>query len=169
MRAIAAAIFLLAASPATAAPANVTACFTPGQDCEGRIVAEISRARADIRVQAYGLTSTAILRALRDAIGRGVAVRAVLDRTNAAKRYGSAEYLRMAGAEVWIDDAVSIAHNKVIVIDWHEVIGGSFNYTRAAQTRNAENVTFIDSREVAGWYLANWNARRDASRRYGAP
>lgn len=156
---------LLAAVPARAddAPALVSVCFVPGQDCEAKIVGEIDAAKHEIHLQAYSFTSTPILHALRTAIGRGMKVEAILDRTNTGKRYASAEYLRLAGADVWIDDQVAIAHNKVIVIDDGFVIGGSFNYTKAANTRNAENVTFIDSNDIAAAYLANWKSRRDAS------
>ncbi|MBB3453148.1 phosphatidylserine/phosphatidylglycerophosphate/cardiolipin synthase-like enzyme [Rhizobium sp. BK313] len=63
----------------------------------------------------------------------------------------------------------SIAHNKVIVIDESLVIGGSYNYTAAAQRRNAENVTFIDGREVAREFLANWDSRLKASRAFEGP
>lgn len=148
------------------ASADVSVCFTPGENCETRIVIEIDRARSDIRLQAYGLTSTAILEAFRRALARGVTVEAILDETNEQKRYGAARYLLLAGAHVWIDDAVAIAHNKIIVIDGRTVVGGSFNFTKAAQRRNAENVTFIRSREVAGWYLDNWQARLAVSRPY---
>lgn len=148
------------------APATVAVCFTPGENCEAQIAAAIDDARRDVHMQAYGLTSTAILQALRRAIERGVKVEAILDASNEGKRYGAARYLMLAGAGVWIDDTVAIAHNKVIVIDGEMVIGGSFNFTKAAQTRNAENVTFIESRAVADLYLANWRARLAASRPY---
>jgi hypothetical protein len=35
------------------------------------------------------------------------------------------------------------------------VIGGSFNDSASADSRNAENVTFIDSPDVAGWFLTD--------------
>jgi phosphatidylserine/phosphatidylglycerophosphate/cardiolipin synthase-like enzyme len=41
------------------------------------------------------------------------------------------------------DAAVSIAHNKVMVIDDNTVITGSFNFTAAAQRSNAENLLVI--------------------------
>jgi phosphatidylserine/phosphatidylglycerophosphate/cardiolipin synthase-like enzyme len=65
---------------------------------------------------------------------------------------------------VWIDDALAIAHNKVVIIDGERVVTGSFNFTAAADTRNAENVVVIDSRAVAGLFLANWETRRAVSR-----
>ena len=52
-----------------------------------------------------------------------------------------------------IDDRVAIAHNKVLVIDGKHVITGSFNFTRAAQSRNAENVLVVtDAAELASSY-----------------
>lgn len=148
-------------SPPVAVEATV--CFTPQQDCESFITEAIAGARKDIHLQAYYLTSTLILRALRDAIARGVTVEAIIDRVNARKDNGSAHYLELAGASVWIDESVTIAHSKLIIIDAKTVIGGSFNYSRSAQDRNAENVTVIDSEALAATFLDNWVLRRDAS------
>jgi phosphatidylserine/phosphatidylglycerophosphate/cardiolipin synthase-like enzyme len=156
---------LLTGSPAYAEPIDTSAsvCFTPAEDCEALIVAHIAAAQQSIRLQAYYLTSTTILSALRDAIKRGVKVEAILDRVNARKKTASANYLRLAGAAVWIDQSVAIAHNKLMIIDGDEVIGGSFNYTRSAQDRNAENVTILDGRSIAAAFDANWIQRRSRS------
>jgi phospholipase D len=64
---------------------------------------------------------------------------------------------------------VAIAHNKLIIIDGKTVIGGSYNFTISAEGRNAENVTFIDSQDVAKLYLSNWEARKAVSRIYIPP
>ena len=42
-----------------------------------------------------------------------------------------------------IDAHHAIAHNKVIVIDGETVLTGSFNFTKAAQEKNAEHVRRI--------------------------
>ena len=42
-----------------------------------------------------------------------------------------------------IDANHAIAHNKVIVIDGEIVLTGSFNFTKAAQEKNAENLLII--------------------------
>lgn len=165
------------------APAGVSACFVPAQDCLGKIVAAIEGARFEIRVQAYGFTSTAILSALAATKARGADVQVILDKsddpsaredigqdagtlrwTTRRHGYSGANYMVNAGVPVWIDDLPAIAHNKLIMIDRRLVIGGSYNYTASAERRNAENVTFIDSPEVAEWFLANWMSRREASR-----
>ncbi|GES53016.1 hypothetical protein Rhsp01_56020 [Rhizobium sp. NBRC 114257] len=90
---------------------------------------------------------------------------AILDKTN-ERKYSGATLLEAAGVPVWIDFEPAIAHNKIIVIDGHLTIGGSYNYTTAAQKRNAENVTFTDSRELAREYLANWDSRLRVSRTF---
>jgi phosphatidylserine/phosphatidylglycerophosphate/cardiolipin synthase-like enzyme len=46
--------------------------------------------------------------------------------------------------------------NKVIVIDGETVIGRSFNYTRAAQDKNAENVEITRDKALAARYIENW-------------
>jgi phosphatidylserine/phosphatidylglycerophosphate/cardiolipin synthase-like enzyme len=46
------------------------------------------------------------------------------------------------------------------------VVTGSYNFTVAAEHRNAENVTFISSSEVAKQFLVNWEARRAVSRAF---
>ncbi|SCB37584.1 phospholipase D family nuclease [Rhizobium lusitanum] len=148
-----------------AVTAEVSVCFTPAEQCEARIVAEIDRARSAIYVQAYGFTSLPIIHALQRAAGRGVEVLAILDKVN-ERKYSGATLLEAAGIPVWIDFEPTIAHNKIIVIDGHLVIGGSYNFTAAAQKRNAENVTFTDSREIAKQFSANWDSRLKVSRAF---
>nr|WP_294512968.1 phospholipase D-like domain-containing protein [uncultured Rhodopila sp.] len=156
------------------AAALVGVCFVPAQECDTPVVQAIAGARTFIRVQAYGFTSQTILEALADARARGVDVQAILDKSDdkperegqtARKRHLSgARFTAEANIPTWIDDSVSIAHNKVIIIDGHLVIGGSYNYTASAERRNAENVTFIDAPVVADFYLVNWESRKTASR-----
>ena len=128
--------------------ASVSVCFMPGERCFDRIVNAIGAARSGIRVQAYGFTSVRIIGALAAAKRRGVVVETILDKTNlrqsSGAMYTGATYLVHADIPVWIDARPAIAHNKVIIIDQHLVIGGSANYTNAAETRNAENVLFIE-------------------------
>jgi phosphatidylserine/phosphatidylglycerophosphate/cardiolipin synthase-like enzyme len=148
--------------------ASVDVCFRPGQtSCEAEIVKAIDGAERSLLVQAYGFTDPAIIHAIGNAEKRGVRVRAILDKENRPKpgksRYTGATYLRNAGVPVRIDDAVAIAHNKVMVIDGDLVIGGSYNYTKSAEARNAENVTFTRSACVAKLYSGNFERRWNVS------
>ena len=163
-------LILLLAVPAVAqpAPATVDACFIPGGGCGARIVAAIDAAHAEIRVQAYGFTAAPILAALAAARRRGVDVAVLLDHSDERSLCAHAGALIADGVPVWIDHPHGIAHNKIMVIDHHLVIGGSYNYTARAERRNAENVLFIDGREVAARFLAYWAARQAGAAVFGA-
>lgn len=170
---IVAALLLVASANARAEPmqAMVSVCFVPGEACAGRIAEAIEAARREVRVQAYGFTARPILRALAAARRRGVDVAVILDRSDrgeVCRASAAVGDLMAAGVPVWIDPIHGIAHNKVMVIDRHLVIGGSYNYTEAAERRNAENVTFIDSSAVASRFLTNWETRRSVAQDTGA-
>jgi phosphatidylserine/phosphatidylglycerophosphate/cardiolipin synthase-like enzyme len=140
--------------------------FSPHGGCTDAIVREIDAARATILVQAYSFTSTPIARALADARRRGVDVRAILDRSQRTEKYSSADFLQHAGIPVFIDAQHAIAHNKVMVLDGRVVITGSFNFTRAAEESNAENLMVLRSTELAEKYAANWRNHREHSEKY---
>ncbi|WP_188080153.1 phospholipase D family protein [Neorhizobium sp. P12A] len=159
---------ILSAIPAFADQADVTVCFTPAQQCEPKIVEAIDGAHDTIKVQAYGFTSQPIIHALQRAAQRGVEVLAILDKTN-EKRYSGATLLEAYGIPVWIDYEPAIAHNKVIIVDGHLTIGGSFNYSANAEKRNAENVTFTESKPIAARFIENWKSRLTASREFEPP
>jgi phospholipase D len=147
-------------------PPTVTVCFTPGEDCEGRIVQVIGEPRKQILIQAYGFTSPPILDAIKKAADSGVELLVILDKSNDRGRSSGATFMQNAGIPVWIDTAPGIAHNKVMVIDRTLTITGSYNFTRSAEKRNAENLLVISSRPVAARFEANWNARLKSARAY---
>ena len=152
----------LASLPAFAGCSDVSidVCFRPGaESCEEIIVEAISRTHSTLMVQAYSLTPVSIIQAIGDAKKRGVEVRIMLDRENRQRRYTGATYLTNANVSVRIDDAVAIAHNKIIIIDDSLTIGGSYNYTSAAEKKNAENVTFTRSACVAAEFRKNFDSR----------
>jgi phosphatidylserine/phosphatidylglycerophosphate/cardiolipin synthase-like enzyme len=164
-------IITLMASVASAidlpATGTVEVCFTPGEDCTGEIVQEINGARREILLQAYEFTSTPIAKAMAAAARRGVRVIAILDKSQRTSKYSGATYLLHAGVPVYIDERPSIAHNKIIIVDRADVITGSFNYTRAAQEWNAENLLILRGNEsLVEQYLRNFASRQSVSVQY---
>ena len=147
--------------------ANATVAFSPDGQGQALIVHAIQEARHEILVQAYGFTNKAILKALVEAHKRGVTVKVILDKSNQSRRYSGATYVSNAGIPVWIDYRPAIAHNKVMIMDQRNVITGSFNFTKSAQTRNAENVLYIQNAlSLAAAYVKNWEWRLSLSRVY---
>lgn len=142
---------------------KLNVCFTPPSGCGDLVAQEIVKAKKTIYVQAYGLTSTSIIYQLKAAQRRGLKVSVLLDGGNLSDNQSVYDDLRNAGIDVYFDKLPGIAHNKVMIIDKHKVITGSFNFTNAADTRNAENVLLIDDINVAFSYLENWQKRKQVA------
>lgn len=61
----------------------------------------------------------------------------------------------------YADAAHAIAHNKVMVMNKAVVIAGSFNFTKAAETNNAETILVIRSKNMAKVYIDNWERHKE--------
>jgi len=155
--------------------AQVQVAFTPGDDIEALIVRRIAAARENVRMQAYLFTNARIARALFGALHRKVAVEVIGDAGEFAD--GGLPWLvplARAGARVYLDASAAASHNKIVIVDGDRagasVVTGSYNFTRAAQERNAENVVVISgNRAITDRFVANFLARRAESRPFAEP
>jgi phosphatidylserine/phosphatidylglycerophosphate/cardiolipin synthase-like enzyme len=133
--------------------------FSPHGGATDAMVREVNAATQQILVQAYTFTSAPIAKALVEAHQRGLKILVVLDKSNETEKYSAATFLLNAGIQTLIDDQHAIAHNQVMVIDSATVITGSFNFTKAAEEKNAENVLVMkDAPELVTAYEANIQA-----------
>jgi len=146
--------------------APIRAFFSPNGGCTQAIVDEIDSAKSEILVQAYSFTSAPIAKALVEAHKRGIKVQAILDKSQRTAHYTSASFLANSKIPTYIDDRHAIAHNKIMIIDGTTVITGSFNFTKAAEEKNAENLLIIKSGELAKLYVENWKNHKEHSGPY---
>ena len=130
--------------------------FSPHGGCTDAIIRELNSAKNSVLVQAYSFTSAPIAKALLNAHKRGVKVEVILDKSQRTDQYSSATFLYNQGIPVKIDAQHAIAHNKVMIIDGETVITGSFNFTKAAEENNAENLLVIRDKKLAERYTRNW-------------
>jgi phosphatidylserine/phosphatidylglycerophosphate/cardiolipin synthase-like enzyme len=99
-----------------------------------------------------------------------VKVEAILDKSQERGTYSGATFLANAGIPVWIDHKPAIAHNKIILVDADTVITGSYNFTTAAEKRNAENILIITrAPRLNARYRDYYDSRRQASRPIARP
>jgi phosphatidylserine/phosphatidylglycerophosphate/cardiolipin synthase-like enzyme len=154
--------------PVSVPMTQIRAYFTPGHTVETAITDEIDAAQNTIRVQAYSFTNPLIVQALADARLRGVDVIVVLDKSNRTQRSSVAELAQRAGIQTLIDDRHAIAHNKIMIIDDRIVITGSYNFSRAAEKSNAENLVIIESAPIARKYQQNWQKHHQHSKPFVA-
>ena len=157
-------VFFSLVAPARAGEWRVY--FSPGGKATASIVQALGRAQHSVYVQAYSFTSAPIAKALTQAHLKGVQVQAILDKSNVTDNYSAADFLLHAGIPTFIDAAHAIAHNKVMVIDERVVITGSFNFTKAAENNNAENLLVVDDPQLAAAYLENWRLHSTHSQKY---
>ncbi len=134
--------------------------FSPGGGCTDAIVKEIGKAKQEILVQAYSFTSKDIAKALVDAHKRGIKTEIILDKSNRSKKYSAGDFTAHMGILTHIDSAHSIAHNKIMILDKETVITGSFNFTKAAEKHNAENLLILKNKDLAKQYTENWNRHK---------
>jgi phosphatidylserine/phosphatidylglycerophosphate/cardiolipin synthase-like enzyme len=150
------------------AETSVSSHFSPKGGCTDAIVRELNQARREILMQAYSFTCSTIATALAAARARGVAVKVILDRANEKETYSELGSLEKQGLDVLIDAHHAIAHNKIIIVDRHTIITGSFNFTRQAEHENAENLLVIKGRpNLVHEYVQNFLAHQAHSQKPG--
>jgi phosphatidylserine/phosphatidylglycerophosphate/cardiolipin synthase-like enzyme len=162
-------LIVLATSPALAEPEGSYVRFSPEGGCTAAVVAELAQARQTVLASAYVLTSEPIAQALVAAHRRGVDVQVIVDSRQATDPRSQVGTLHAAGVLVLIDARHAIHHNKVMLIDEATVITGSFNWSAAAEDRNAENLLVLRSRAMAAAYAADWRRHAEHSPRYAPP
>ncbi len=138
--------------------------FSPNGGAEEAIIKEIRKSKKEILVAIFQFTSRPIGTALVQAKSRGVKVVVLVDGKNKNVSYSQIPYLVKKGIEVRyvypksssFDSRTAKFHHKYMIIDQKEVLTGSFNYTRAADQINHENLLVIYSKKLAKAYRKNF-------------
>ena len=149
------------------ATGTIEFAFTPGGDAAGLVIRTIDAARSQVLMQAFSFTHRDIADALIRAHRRGIDVQVIADGEQTAAIDSSAMAAMVeAGVPLYTDAEHAAAHNKVIIVDHGSplsaVVTGSFNFTFAAQNRNAENVLVLRGNpELADAYYVNWKQHRE--------
>jgi phosphatidylserine/phosphatidylglycerophosphate/cardiolipin synthase-like enzyme len=125
----------------------IQVAFTPEDDAGALVVSAIDSARKEVLVQAFSFTHRDIAQALIRARQRGVDVQVIADPEQHERIETSRVDEVARHVPLFMDREHASAHNKVMVIDAGEpgvtLITGSFNFTQAAQFKNAENLLVI--------------------------
>ncbi len=152
-----------------AAAGTLQYAFTADDHADEMIIAAIDAAQRQVLVQAYSLTHRRIADALIRAKNRGLEVAVIADEEQSRASPAMIRELARAGVPLLFDAQHAAAHNKVIVIDTGgtdcAVVTGSFNFTYAAQHRNAENALILRGNPpLCEAYFNNWRRHQLHSR-----
>ena len=164
--ALGAGLLLAGCGPQASIPQGVQVFFSPKGGATEAVVNALDQATNNVLVQAYSFTSAPIAKALVEAHRRGVKVQVILDHSQRTEKYSEADFLKNSGIPTLIDAQHAIAHNKIMILDDSIVLTGSFNFTRAAEEHNAENLLVINDPVLAKAYLENWHAHEQHSEAY---
>ncbi|WP_196592506.1 phospholipase D family nuclease [Pectinatus sottacetonis] len=149
------------------ATGTIEVAFSPDGGAEKAIIKAINAAEKSIKVQAYNFTNHNIAKALLKAKKRGIDVKIILDKSQETDKYSSARFFANNHIPTKIDHQFSIAHSKIIIIDDINIVTGSYNFTKSAETKNAENVLIIrNNPELAQLYVKNWLWRWSQTQNY---
>jgi phosphatidylserine/phosphatidylglycerophosphate/cardiolipin synthase-like enzyme len=159
---------LAACQPQVSIPQGVQVFFSPNGGATQAAVNALDSATNTILVQAYSFTSAPLAEALVAANRRGVSVKVILDRSQRTEKYSEADFFDHNRISTLVDARHAIAHNKIMIIDSYIVLTGSFNFTKAAEEKNAENLLIINDATLAKAYIQNWKAHEQHSERYKA-
>ena len=159
-------LVVVGCAPPASVPQGVQVYFSPHGGATEAVVNALEHATNCVFVQAYSFTSEPIAKALVKAHRRGVQVRVILDASQRTEKYSEADFLEHNEIATLIDAQHAIAHNKIIVVDDYEVLTGSFNLTKAAEEKNAENLLVINDPSLARQYLENWHVHEGHSQTY---
>ena len=151
---------------------TVQYAFTPDGRADDMIVEAIAGARKQVLVQAFRFTHRRIAEALIKVHSRGVEVVVIADYEQTYQIETSViGNIADGGVPVLLDAQHVSAHNKIMVIDADgagcAVITGSYNYTHAAQFRNAENAVILKGNPaLCGAFRRNWSLHKTHSQPY---
>ena len=136
---------------------SIETAFSPEQGATDLVVKTIASAKAKIRVASYSFTSQPVTDALIAAHDKGVEVELVADGSDRKGRGTKISQLAADHIPTRYNDQFAIMHDKFIIIDDQTVELGSFNYTSAAEHKNAENVLVLhDVPDIAKRYSTQW-------------
>lgn len=129
--------------------------FSPNGNCQEAILDKIKQAKRNIYVQSYTFTSFPIANELIKAKERGIKVTIITDLGQIKAMKSQIESLIENGLDVRYLKIKGLHHSKTIVIDDCIVITGSYNFTKAAEYRNVENLVIIEDKAVTRKYKIN--------------
>jgi phosphatidylserine/phosphatidylglycerophosphate/cardiolipin synthase-like enzyme len=124
--------------------------FSPEDEVMAKLVKYVQGAKKSIHFMIFTYTADDLAQAMIDQDIAGLDVQGVIENRGASQ--GALPSLFCAKLPVRTDGNKYTMHHKVIIVDGTTVITGSFNFTKAADTANDDNVLIIHSPAVAALY-----------------
>ena len=131
--------------------------FSRTEDTSSILQYWIDRANETIRLMVMCITQDELAEALVEAHNRGIDIDIYIDNLYVSSSGSDFSYLQDAGIDIRSDDRSAYMHHKVMIIDDHIVVTGSYNWSASAEDRNDENTIILDSISIAEIYMEEFN------------
>jgi len=123
---------------------------------ESKIINAIQNAGSSIDVCMAWFTNDTIQKALVDALKKGIKIRIIIYEDGVNQKNGVD--LSLFDHKEMRGERGGIMHDKYCVVDNWTVLTGSYNWTKAAETRNDENVQITENdKDLANSYTRRFN------------
>jgi phosphatidylserine/phosphatidylglycerophosphate/cardiolipin synthase-like enzyme len=131
--------------------------FSPEDKVMSHMIPYVSSAQSNIRFLAFNFTDDSLAKAMIDRANAGVDTAGIYEKTGSETDSSEMKTFYCANVPVRQDGNPRFLHDKIIVIDNHIVISGSFNFSSNATENNDENVIIVDSPEIASLYMQEFD------------
>jgi phosphatidylserine/phosphatidylglycerophosphate/cardiolipin synthase-like enzyme len=121
--------------------------FAAEDGVAGHIIDKLSQAQKKIHFLAFSFTHDGMGQAMLARKRAGVEVQGVFETTGSNTPFSEYGKLKQAGVEVYQDGNPYVMHHKVILLDDHITMFGSFNFSENADKDNDENLLIVDDRQ----------------------
>lgn len=147
--------------PVPCAGCNAKVDFVFSPHAEAEVVSFIGSARETVDIEMYTFSSDAMMKAVGNAVKRGVRVRIIMEpRVEDSRKQKVFDTLAALGAEMrWASLEYKLTHSKFVIVDGKKVLIGSINFSKSALNDNREADAVIEGvgvKEVAGIFETDW-------------
>jgi phosphatidylserine/phosphatidylglycerophosphate/cardiolipin synthase-like enzyme len=133
---------------------QVDTYFSPDDHVLTAIYNLLSGANESIYFLAFSFTSNELGDIVRQKADAGLMVKGVMDEEQINSNTGTEfDPFRQAGLDVLIDGNAGQMHHKVFIVDESIVVLGSYNFSKAAEERNDENIIIVYNEKIAEYYI----------------
>lgn len=134
--------------------------FSPQSNLDLILLQSLDQARQSIVIAAYALTHPRLIQKIKERIQAGIEVTIILDAR--MSRQKSSVKKQIPEKHIRIYHGKGKLHHKFIVVDYHTVITGSFNFSKNAVWKNNENLLIIKSADLAVEYMNEFDRLLEA-------
>lgn len=133
---------------------RVDTYFSPDDHVLTALYNLLSESEKSIYFLAFSFTSNELGEIVRTKAADGLDVKGVMDKEQVASNTGT-EYdpFQQAGLDVRIDGNDGQMHHKIFIIDEKIVVLGSYNFSKAAEESNDENIIIVYNERIAEFFL----------------